>query len=651
MSQTLAHEARVIESDKASSSLATDILACFADLRANSSRKEPEYCIGFLSRLRLHDDAIDRNHPGMHDIVARCIECAPSASISELVSLMELLGVMGLRTPLRDVCNSLASKLSLVTDISERLSIATKVLSITGRGQIYRSELFDLCAANAKHMDNQSLAIFTYETGRHGLRCKHNVDQALEVITRKSKSMTKDELMLVWYGLSRFPRDWRGFFDENRTKAAALLPELTIVEIAQVVRAAKDLRKSDPYIDLLRSSCLELLKRPPAPLAVSAQVLTVLDKHAEHPAECKQLVQRYLGEWRDNILTLETDLSIMELIDGLDCYTSWGLVDDEVFTRVCDIFITNSSEIKYSPNVGLWHLITQCLSRVNFKHETWLLSVLDFARDRFMLDRISVWQMGTLLGSLVHLGYYEPKAFSTVLEAVSADIDSIKCLDRLCEAVYPVAWAGHRGSDYFVDLAFNRAAGLIRPDRSPTMRGPSPVKLVWAAAVLGKLDHPAIPALLNTALASDYKEHPLLHEFIEVAILEKPDLVKGFRPTSQTPKDPVKPCSRVSRLIDEGKKLVESINSIRRSRPVPLPLATLSNDGIVSLSPRTRVLALPDSHVMRTFTASMRGAKQLGLHLQTGKTIIAVKLASFKGVVPVSCAVDLESLADCVVKE
>ena len=616
-----------------------------------------------LLELKSVECDISRNDVSLHALVKHGLDLAKSASTDEILELMRGFAALGLRSPVRDAGKHMIKTLQSCSDLYPFQAAAA--LTVSGQAQVYHAELFEYLSRNSANLPIPALVTFAYECGRHGLRSKHFVDGNLSTLTKRSVEFDITQLLQVWMGLSRFPRDWTSFFQVTQSRVEAAIHELGGKEIANVLRVVKELRFQPGMVNLQRSACKELLSREEGSaddvpsMDEIVQVLMVLEKQEGFCKEAEMVVQKYLNVFREHWAhhsefssRASTSLTLVELIDSLDCFTSYGLSDEVVYKSLFDLFTERSSEIKYSVNVGLWHLVTTCAARVGFAHEGWLKEVLSFSRDRFMLDKISYWQMGSLLQGLVKLGWVETKAVKAILAVAESEISKYKDLERMAEIALPGAHLGSLSGQVlvapFMKAALQRIAECEGSNENGNkglsgIRSSATSQLLWAA-VVGGLHLDTLNFQVNRALkllvdwASRGAERIGGIYWSEAAAAlqrDRPDLMVG---------------EKFPAFSGNHLNFIEKINLKRASMAVPLPPAT-SEAGLVVLSPKVKVLPVEKVDALQVAAVESRwGGKTAGdeWHLLTGRTLLRLKeVAGDSSKIEAISAWDDESIEKC----
>ena len=659
----------------------------------------------------LDTEALPRSDKHLHALVSRALDLIRSSSVEDCFELMKRFASMGLRSPVRDSGVILTERFKAIEDelvsakdfttLTATLDTVASAVYLSGRGQIYQGELFEILSRHCSLLSDKAIATFCYEAGRHTLRTKHFVVNNIETVCERVVDMSLTDLMTVWHGLSRFPRDWPSFFKVTQARVGDCIALLSPEEITNVLRVAKELRCFDGSYHLQQAAVRELLARedlqevdqeeqdpkpdsptnpswifsrqPSRPLTISESVrmFTVIERQPGFCDEVGTLVQVYLNKFRSACLENPADnLPIIELVDAVDCWASWKLADQVVLQHCYDAFTARTTEIKYSSNVGLWQLATVSAARLGFIHRPWLAEVVGYSKDPFMLDRISPWQLGSLLKGIEGLGLYEANLWKFVLSSVEPQMGGYRCIERLAEICGCAARVGHGavvqpvpsalGAASIVRRSLRRIAeadstnvwqpGNINRLGLTGVKSEGPSELLWASVVSGvHLEDTSIRTGLDLVIRMAImcpNSHPrLLNESITTLHLETPDLLKPYENEPAVRR--VREClagmpsgRRMEHPLAAGKAAAErvaaEVNKRRAKLSPPLPPVKVVGEALV-ISPK--LFVVPVEGCLDVVTSGSR-------HHLTGPVLLRMRRSGAKLAVPAATSEDLQAIAE-----
>eukprot|EP00397_Hematodinium_sp_SG-2012_P013093 GEMP01013285.1.p1 GENE.GEMP01013285.1~~GEMP01013285.1.p1 ORF type:complete len:651 (+),score=131.72 GEMP01013285.1:37-1953(+) len=343
--------------------------------------------------------------------------------LSDLLSFAEACKVQKLKQPLLDVL------LKINLDDTQDANVVAEILLIMGQAQLYPGLLFEWLYERTDRLSSRGMAVFLYECGRHGLRCKHFADRAVPRAATMVPDMSVSQVMMSTRGLIRFVRDWRIFFEAAKPVYLENLAELSDDDWALVLRLSKEL---NAWMGFRRLQELAVTAKDPdiLPLSIVAQALLRVDKHKtiRMPRSVKRFVELSAATMcrrKDSLV----DISVVEAIDALDSLSTWAStikVDPELLKAVGDLLTERISEIKYSPNVALWSRATCALSKFHFYHEPWMHTMTTFARDKFILDKISFFQQCSFVAALARLGFADAESYQCIGDLMLDNADLIR---------------------------------------------------------------------------------------------------------------------------------------------------------------------------------------------------------------------------------
>uniref|UniRef100_A0A0G4HTU2 RAP domain-containing protein n=1 Tax=Chromera velia CCMP2878 TaxID=1169474 RepID=A0A0G4HTU2_9ALVE len=247
-----------------------------------SSSPSPSQHLETLRRI-IEEGGASAN-PQMPGAVEAAVGDAVNFNLEELVETMSLLCTLQQRAALRDVAPFVLQRVSDQESASpESLQAATQSLNFLGRAMIYYEALFQYCDDNLSQMDSKSLALYAYEGGRHGLRCKHLLDRAVEPLTALAGQgqMSVEDMLKAAQGLIRFTKDWAPFFEAaterllEAHRSRGVLKEVSNAELLLSLRFCRDLLHRQQSFQLLREDLCKELKRREAERELSLPEVSV----------------------------------------------------------------------------------------------------------------------------------------------------------------------------------------------------------------------------------------------------------------------------------------------------------------------------------------------------------------------------------------
>lgn len=467
-------------------------------------------------------------------LVEKSLFFANTATLGELALLSDCFRDLRLRLALRDMMPVISNQLR--TAGSEDLQSVLQLLSNLGKGSLFHIELFEFCNQRLGSLDAAGVAVFLYEAGRHGLRCRHLIDAALPRAIELVPDMSINDIMMASQGLVRFSRDWSAFFLAARPRVLAQLQSLSASQLLLGLRVSRDLRHFNEMVDV-HSACASglLLKVPSLSLPQAAQCLMCCTFSPKFRAQAHGLVRCIEQQW-----THTEDLSplrAVEVVDSLDSLSSWGMKSLPLVDRLCDILVERSIELKYAGNVSLWVQATQALSRIEHLNASWPRVALELARDKAVAERPSFYQQCTLVISFARLRLFDETAYKNIAELLISDMGLFKEPQDLG----PVLWAfvtvnyPHPGlfdGAYDVVIEWLEAEKL---DMSKAGTRHSFVQIVHCLAVAGyHKRYESFVALLDYAFfgAEDLEKERVVNlkriaQLADIVLIETPELAEN----------------------------------------------------------------------------------------------------------------------------
>jgi len=301
----------------------------------------------------------------------------------------------------------------------------------------------------------RDLATYVYEAGRHGLRCRHYSDAAVSRAINLVPQMSADEIMRAWQGFIRFSRDRKDFYIAARPRVQAEVGSLNTHQLLMALRAARDLRHLPDFIGLHAAVCTELIvKMDKLSLSEAANALSQCTFAPRYRAQAQGLVRTVEQKWsRTEDLS---PLRVVEVVDALESFASWGLKPLPLVDRLDALLIERKVELQYTGNVTLWVSAVQSFAKTEHTEAKWPLAALELARDRHFVDRISFFQQSALAVSLGRLRLFDEQTFGHIADALVADIRLFKDVVDMAPVVMYYAFSG-----FYHEQLFNGTYDLL----------------------------------------------------------------------------------------------------------------------------------------------------------------------------------------------
>lgn len=525
-----------------------------------------------VDALRLFEGKENLTPEEVQPLAQRSIELARGAAMSELADLADIFRVLRVRIPLREMMPAVSERLEdpHIRSDPASLGCVLRIMSSTGKGSLFYNELFEFCHQQLGAMDASNIAIYLYEAGRHGLRCRHFIDAAVSRATALVPQMSLDEVMMVTQGLIRFTRDWKQFYMVARPRILKEVGSLSVAQLLLALRTARDLRHIPDFAAFHAACCAELMFRVEK-LSVNeaACCLMHLSFSPKFRAQAHGLVSSIVQKW--NRTEDLSSIRVVEVVDALETVASWGMKPLPLTDRLCDILVERAVELKYSGNVSLWILATQALARMDHLGASWPLVALELARDKPFVERVSFFQQGMLIEALAKLRLFDETVYDNVAESLLADFDLFREAKDLAPILQAYTTAGHYHQQLF-DGAYDRVLEWIEADeldltKRPTQGGFIQIALCFAQAGFHRR-YESFAAILDYAFFTKFSELAPLHlrrlaQLADLVLEEEPAQAQNCQYPSHI--EGVRTAPAVRRLISSDPpsdaQLVKSIQS------------------------------------------------------------------------------------------
>ncbi|XP_026191473.1 uncharacterized protein LOC34619194 [Cyclospora cayetanensis] len=274
---------------------------------------------------------------------------------------------------------------------------AIRCLHALGRCHLFSEEL--LRVVSAHHLAAaapDAFALYLFECGRMGLRCKRYIDACIEKATKTADAMSPPSLLLACAGLYRFCTDWRMFYRRATPRLLKLLDTMDYYQLRLMLRVAKHLNPSfkDSELTLLsrgaaRLLCAQVPSLAPQQLCCIASF--VEQRCSDTPEEYSTLTQSLVAALEataspasarplsssnpqessasvgkggtDSLDPLALVHPLHDLVDVVDCIASYGS-QSSLVPRIESVLASRYTEIEYSVNFTLWLVCLDAFSRV-----------------------------------------------------------------------------------------------------------------------------------------------------------------------------------------------------------------------------------------------------------------------------------------------
>jgi len=464
-------------------------------------------------------------------LVEQSLSLAQGANLQVLADLADAFVRLRLRLALRDLLPIVAAQLH---GDGAQLAVVARLLSAYGRGALYFSELFEFCDSRLASMQAADLGTYVYETGRHGLRCRHFADTTVNRAIELLPQMPLGSVMQVWQGYIRFSRDRRAFYQAALPRLQAQIRDLSIPQLLLALRAARDLRHIDGFVVLHAACSTELmLKMNDVSLEQSAACLMQAAYSPRYRAQAQGLVRSVEQKWsRTEDLS---SLRVVEVVDALETFASWRMQPMGLLNRLDTLLCDRRQELQYSGNVTLWVSATQAFSRLDLFGAQWPRVALELARDKHFVERCSFFQQCHLVTSLGRLRLLDEQAYTNIAELLVSDIRLFKEIQDMAPVLWSFATVGyfHKGLfDACYDLVIEwLEAESLDPTKRP-VHG-SLCQVAWSLTLAGyHKQYDSFAALLDYVVFGESGEGKApqtrrLAQMVDVVATEAPGCVQN----------------------------------------------------------------------------------------------------------------------------
>lgn len=464
-------------------------------------------------------------------VAERALHMAQDATLEELAELAEAFVMVRLRVPLRNMMMAVAAKLREQPETSTALPNVVRLMTSTGQGSLFFNDLFEFCSVRTQSLQTTDLATYVYEGGRHGLRCRHFMDAVVPLLCKEVAGMTLTDTMRAWQGLVRFSYERRDFFMAALPKVRPQLTSLSTPHLLLVMRVARDLRQFREFVDLHAACCTELmLKIASLSTNQAAQCLAQCSRDTRYRAQAQGLARTVEQHW------LQTEdlssLRVVEVVDALDSFASWGMKSLPLINRLDNILVERQTELKYAGNVSLWTTAVQAFARMEHYDAKWLPIAVDFARDRIFLEKISFFQQSALVSHLGRLRYFDEAVYNNIAELLVSDFSLFKRPTDLA----PVLWSYANAScnhERLFDSAFDLMIGWLEDEQLNLQNMATQaaiIQICWAFVMAGfHQRYQSFAAFLDYALFTGHDKLRITHlrrlaQLCDAVLQEAPEL-------------------------------------------------------------------------------------------------------------------------------
>mmetsp|Transcript_33198 Transcript_33198/g.72423 ORF Transcript_33198/g.72423 Transcript_33198/m.72423 type:complete len:718 (+) Transcript_33198:57-2210(+) len=421
----------------------------------------------------------------------QCLALAEGAPLERLADLAECFGELKLRLPLRNVITLATDRLAASSGSPgpEALSSVVRLLGASGRGTLFCGELFEFCNQHVAALEPADMAGYLYEAGRHGLRCRHYIDGAVERAAQLVPQMSIEDIMRTAQGLTRFSRDWRAFYVAALPKIQPQLKALSTTQTLIALRIARDLQSLPGFVDLHAQCCTVLmLKVETLTLAEGALCLRLSEHSARYRPQAQGLVRSVEQTWNQMELA---GLQVVEVVDALNSFASWSMRPRELVHRLSDILVENLNELKYTGNVSLWITATQAFATMDMQNVSWPPRALSLARDRHFVERVSFFQQSHLICALARLRLFDEHVYNNIADLLLSDTELFKEINDLSRVLWSFALANYCHPKLF-DMAFDKIIDWFDAEQLDVTKRVTQgalLQAVWSFTVAGYHKH------------------------------------------------------------------------------------------------------------------------------------------------------------------
>uniref|UniRef100_A0A7S1B281 RAP domain-containing protein n=1 Tax=Noctiluca scintillans TaxID=2966 RepID=A0A7S1B281_NOCSC len=515
-------------------------------------------------------------------VVERGVELARNARLEELTIFAEILAENEFRASFRDLLQRTVSERIYNTLEVEALPLVMRLLQASGSLKLYYVELFDFGKTHLDALNAENLSFFLGAAGEEGLRGKHFVDAGVKRAVALAPEMSDEQLTRTWKGLYRFNRDWREFFQVAQPRMLSLLPGLGLSDLMAVYRTAREMRKYPGFIALHSACATRLVQMVPT---LSARDCALALKHSAHSpkfrVQVKHLVESIVHVWKhtEDLQHLQN----MEIVEAMTALASWGVGDVALLDKLTDLLVARKLDIKYSPNVSLWIGAADALSRAGQIDNAWTDVVLEFAREKPYLDRVSFFQQCALTTHLARLKVCDELAFKNLAEVILTEVELFKSVVDVAPVLHAYATVNYCHEELFntiyelmLDWLEAESVDLSEPRTREAW-----VHAVWSFVVAGyhKKDE-SFPALLDYAFFNiePHKEGQhycrRIAQVADAVLMETPEVAEQCQYTDQM--RAVRLDSHVRKIVTSdqpfAKKVSWGVGSVLRQLRYPFQL-------------------------------------------------------------------------------
>jgi hypothetical protein len=432
--------------------------------------------------------------------------------LKKIVGAMESLCSQRFRTPLRDLVPHMFP--FLCGSSTETVDLVLRALRCTGRGMVYYQELFEFLSAS--QLNGQQLAIFIYECGRHGLRCKHYLDK---VVKNDPPNMNQEDVLRCLKGICKFASDYSDFVKRITVKLnySSLAPSehLVLLRVFKAIGDTRDFAVLVSRIDISSFTLLEkfsllyLLKRSRT-FKLGSRDSSLIEMKAISIVKSLRLISG--EEIRSQLLT--TDIS-----DALDAMASMRIRNEELLVKIVPVLVDRIAEIKYSPICGLWQSITDSLGHLNHFDSKWMRIADEMASSEFNLKGFAAFQLIFFASCMGRLNFFSESAFTALTNVIASDIKSIQDVDMFATLLFPLQRAYFKAPK-LIEAVVEQTSELMKKNKNPSrnaLRGT--LGVAYNAVLLGFNDKERIQQIVRYLIA-----HP-----IDKGVYTKQDLARMKR--------------------------------------------------------------------------------------------------------------------------
>lgn len=486
-----------------------------AGIAGQADTAEPRNLREAIDNLRGLQSKEDLTAEDVQPLARRSIELATGAPLPDLADLSDCFRALRVRIPLREMMPAVTDRIDDDTVRSDpaSLSCVVRIMSNTGKGSLFYNELFEFCHERLGSIDAPNLAIYLYEAGRHGLRCRHFIDAAVGRATSLVPEMSLDELMMVAQGLIRFTRDWKQFYMAARPRMLAEVGKLSVPQLLLVLRSSRDMRYLPDFVALHAACSAELMWRVEK-LSVNeaAACLMHCTFSPKFRAQAHGLVSSIVQKW--NRTEDLSGLRVVEVVDALETFASWGMKPLPLTNRLCDLLVDRTVELKYAGNCSLWIMSTQSLARMDHLDASWPPVALELARDKPFVERASFFQQSTLIMALSKLRLFDEAVYNNVAELLLADFTLFREVKDLAPVLQAYTAASHYHPEFF-DSAYDLVLEWLEGeqlDLSKRAVQANFIQVAWCLAQAGyHKRYESFSALLDHAFFTKFSELAPIH--------------------------------------------------------------------------------------------------------------------------------------------